>query len=461
MTDFRYALRQLAKSPGFTVVALATLALAIGATSAVVSLVNALLVRPLPYHEPSRLVLLWEHFYAQGLDRIPVSAPEYLDYTKELKSVEIGAFHYAELNLTTGEMPEQISGAFVSPSVFSVLGIQPIKGRTFTAGEFGEGNDNVIVMSERLWKRRFNSDPAIVGKPLSINGRIFTVVGILPEAFQFPIPLFNIQGGIFGRQVDIWKPIAFSKDHLESRGLRSYSVVARLKPNVSLGQAQAELDTVVANWYHRFPDSYPPATKFGSSFYPFHDQVIGGMRTALFILSGAVAFVLLIACANLATMLLARTTSRERELAIRVALGAGRWRLVQQLLTESVLLALSGAVLGVLLSLWALEFLKGIGASTIPRLVEVNVDPTVLVVTAAIAIGAGIIFGLAPGLASAKPELTEALKEGGRGATAGTRSNRLRNAMIVAEIALALALLVGAALLMKGFARLQDVNPGS
>src|SRR6266496_3534165 len=218
MTDFRYALRQLAKSPGFTVVALATLALAIGATSAVVSLVNALLVRPLPYHEPSRLVLLWEHFYAQGLDRIPVSAPEYLDYTKELKSVEIGAFHYAELNLTTGEMPEQISGAFVSPSVFSVLGIQPIKGRTFTAGEFGEGNDNVIVMSERLWKRRFNSDPAIVGKPLSINGRIFTVVGILPEAFQFPIPLFNIQGGIFGRQVDIWKPIAFSKDHLESRG---------------------------------------------------------------------------------------------------------------------------------------------------------------------------------------------------------------------------------------------------
>jgi putative ABC transport system permease protein len=460
MTDFRYALRQFLKSPGFTVVALATLALAIGATAAVVSLVNASLVRPLPYHEPSRLVLLWEHFYAQGLDRIPVSAPEYLDYTKELKSAEIGAFHYVELNLTTGEMPERISAAFVSPSVFSVLGIQPIKGRTFTPVEFGEGNDNVIVMSERLWKRRFNADPAMVGKPLSINGRVFTVVGIMPEAFQFPIPLFNIQGGIFGRQVDIWKPIAFSKDDLESRAERSFSVIARLKPNVSLGQAQAELNTVVANWYRRFPDNYQTATEFGASLYPFHEQVIGGMRTALFILSGAVAFVLLIACANLATMLLARTTARERELAIRIALGAGRWRLLRQLLTESVLLALSGAALGVLLSLWALEFLKRIGASTIPRLAEVNIDPTVLIVTAAIAIVAGIIFGLAPGLASAKPELTEALKEGGRGATAGTRSNRLRNAMIVAEIALALALLIGAGLLTKSFAHLQDVNPG-
>lgn len=460
LKDLRFALRQLVKQPGFTFVAVLTLALAIGATSAVVSLVNALLVRPLPYHEPSRLVLLWEHFYGQGLDRIPVSAPEYLDYTKELKSAEVGAFHYVELNLTTGEMPERIPGAFVSPSVFSVLGIQPIQGRTFTANEFGEGNDNVIVISERLWKRRFNSDPAIVNKPLSINGRTVTVVGIMPEAFQFPIPLFNVQGGIFGRQVDIWKPIAFSKDHLESRGLRSYGVVARLKPNVSLGQAQAELNTVVANWHHRFPDNYTPATKFGASFYPFHRQVIGGMRPALFILSGAVAFVLLIACANLATMLLARTSARERELAIRVALGAGRSRLVQQLLTESVLLALSGAALGVLLSLWALEFLKGIGARTIPRIGEVNVDPTVLIVTAAIAIGAGIIFGLSPGLAVAKPELTEALKEGGRGTTAGTQANRLRNAMIVAEIALALALLVGAGLLTKGFVRLQDVNPG-
>jgi putative ABC transport system permease protein len=460
LSEVKAALRGLLKSPGFSVIAIVTLALAIGATSAVVSLVNALLVRPLPYYEPSKLVLLWQHFYAQGLDRIPVSAPEYLDYTRELKSVEIGAFHYVELNLTTGEMPERISGAFVSPSVFSVLGIQPIEGRTFMTGEFGEGNDNVIVMSERLWKQRFNSDPAIVGKPLSINGRIFTVVGIMPEAFQFPIPIFNIQGGIFGGQVDIWKPIAFSKDHLESRGLRSYSVIARLKPNVSLGQAQAELNTVVANWHHRFPDNYPPATKFGSSFYAFHDQVIGGMRTALFILSGAVAFVLLIACANLATMLLARTTARERELAIRVALGAGRWRLVQQLLTESMLLALSGAAFGVLLSLWALEFLKRIGGSTIPRLAEVNVDPTVLIVTTAIAISAGIIFGLAPALAIAKPELTEALKEGGRGATAGTRANRLRNAMIVAEIALALALLIGAGLLTKGFVRLQDVNPG-
>ncbi|HEU5312630.1 MAG TPA: ABC transporter permease [Candidatus Udaeobacter sp.] len=460
MTDLRYALRQLAKSPGFTVVAVLTLGLGIGANTAVFSFVNALLIRPLPYHAPNELVLLWEKFPAQGLARIPVSAPEYLDYAKQLQSMEVGSFNYADLNLTAGEIPERIAGAVVSPNIFSLLGVEPIRGRGFAPNEFGEGNDNVVVISERLWKRRFDSDPRIVGSELQLNGRAFTVIGIMPAQFEFPLPLFNIQGVQFGQRVDIWKPIAFTKNELESRGSRDYGVIGRLKPGVTVARAQAEIDTMISGWFKQFPDNYDPATRFGASLYVFHDQVVGGMRTALLILSGAVAVVLMIACANLATMLLARASARERELAIRVALGAGRWRLLRQMLAESMSLALGGGVFGIFLSVWGLQFLKQIGARTIPRLAEVNVDLVVLIVTALVAVGAGILFGLIPAFASAKPDLTEALKEGGRSSTTGARRNRLRNSLVVAEIALALVLLVGAGLLLKSFVRLQNVDPG-
>src|ERR1044072_9995180 len=280
LNDLRYALRQLAKSPGFTVVAIFTLALGIGACTAVLSLVNALLIRPLPYKNPQDLVLLWEKFSAQGLDRIPVSAPEYLDYAKELGSLDIAGFDYVDLNLTAGEMPERIAGAVVTPSLFPVLGVEPGRGRTLTPNEFGEDNDNVVVVSERLWKRRFNSDPEFVGKQLSLNGRSFTVIGIMSEKFQFPLPLFNVQGGTFGQQVDLWKPIAFTKNDLESRGSRSYGIIGRLKEGVSLAQAQAEVDTIIAGWLPRFPDNYEADTRFGATLYKFHEQVVGGMRTA-------------------------------------------------------------------------------------------------------------------------------------------------------------------------------------
>ncbi len=460
MHDLRLAFRSLLKSPGFTLVAIITAALAIGANTAVFSLVNALIIRPLPFRAPNELVLLWQKFSAQGLDRIPVSAPEYLDYTKQLKSMEIGGFDYVDLNLTAGEMPERISGAVVSPSVFSVLGVQPSKGRVFSPNEFGEGNDNVIVISERLWKRRFNSDPEFVGKNLLLNGRTFTVVGMMPETFQFPLPIFNLQGGTFSGRVDIWKPIAFTKNDLESRGSRSFGIVGRLKSGVTIAQAQAELDTIIANWYQQFPDNYAPATKFGATLYAFHDQVIGGMRTALAILLGAVALVLLIACANLTTMLLARAGAREREFAIRVALGAGRGRLLRQMLTESVLLAVVGGITGGLLAIWGLALLRTIGAQTVPRVAEANLDVRVLVVTLLVSLGTGILIGFVPALASAKPELTEALKEGGRGSTSGVRRNRVRNLLVVSEVALALVLLVGASLLLKSFVRLQNVNPG-
>jgi putative ABC transport system permease protein len=460
LNELRHAFRSLLHSPGFSLVAIITVALAIGANTAVFSLVNALLLRPLPYKSPNELVLLWQKFPAQGLDRIPVSAPEYDDYTKELQSMEIGGFDYVDLNLTAGDMPERIAGAVVSPSVFQVLGVQPSKGRVFTPQEFGEGNDGVVVISERLWKRRFNSDPQFVGKELQLNGRTFTVVGIMPEAFQFPLPLFGIQGGTFGQKVDIWKPIAFTENELKSRGSRSYGVIGRLKPGVSLGKAQAELDTIIANWYSRFTDNYRAETRFGATLYALHDQVIGGMRTALWILSGAVALVLLIACANLTTMLLARAGAREREFAIRAALGAGAGRLVRQTLTESILLALVGGGAGVMLAIWGVTFLKQISGSTVPRIAEANLDLRVLLVTLVVSIVTGIVFGLIPAFASTKPELTEALKEGGRGSTSGVRRNRVRNAFVVAEVALALVLLVGSGLLLKSFARLQQVDPG-
>ena len=458
--DLRLAFRSLINTPGFTLVAIITVALAIGANTTVFSLVNALLLRPLPYKNPQELVLLWEKFSAQGLDQIPVSAPEYLDYEKELKSLQVAGFDYVDLNLTAGEMPERIAGSVVTPSVFSVLGVEPIRGRAFTQGEFGEGNDNVVVISERLWKRRFNSDPQFVGKQLSLNGRSYTVIGIMAEEFQFPLPFFNGQGGTFGPQVDVWKPIAFTKNDLESRGSRSFGVVGRLKPGVSLAQAQAEVDTLIAGWLQRFPDNYAPETRFGGTLYKFHDQVVGGMRTALVIFLGAVALVLLIACANLTTMLLARAGAREREFAIRVALGAGPARLLRQMLTESVLLALLGGIAGLFLAVWGLNLLRALGSQTVPRIAEVNLDLRVLLVTLVTSVVTGILFGLVPALASAKPELTEALKEGGRGSTTGTRRNRVRNALVISEVALALVLLVAAGLLLKSFVRLQNVDPG-
>jgi putative ABC transport system permease protein len=461
LNELRFAFRSLSKAPAFATIAIVTLALAIGATTAVFTIVNALLIRPLPFKNPQQLVLIWEQFTQQGLDRIPVSAPEYVDYTKEARSFEqIAAFDYTSFSLTAGDTPEEIAGSVVWPNLFSLLGVQPIKGRAFTPEEVGEGHDDVVIISERLWQRRFNSDSAIIGKNLSMNGRTFTVVGVMPATFEFPLPIFGLQGGQFAQRVDIWKPIAFSKAELSSRGSRSYGVIGRLARGVTTRRAQAEIDTLTANWTQRFADNYTVGTGFGARVYPLHDQLVGPMRGGLLILLGAVGFVLLIACANLTTMLLARASSREREFAIRAALGAGPFRVLRQMLTESVLLAVLGGGAGVMLAFWGIDFLRVVGGHTVPRLGEVTIDVTVLLVSLVVSMGTGILFGIAPALASAKPELTEALKEGGRGSSTGRRRNRLRNALVVAEMALALVLLVGAGLLMKSFNRLQNVDPG-
>jgi putative ABC transport system permease protein len=344
--------------------------------------------------------------------------------------------------------------------LFPLLGVGPIQGRVLTKDEFGEGRDNVVILSARLWQRRFNSDPNLIGKQIALNGHNFTVVGIMPAKFQFPLPLFGIYGVTFAGPVDIWKPIAFTKDELESRGSRSYGVIGRLKKGTSSAQAQAEVDTIHANWLKQFPENYNPDVRFGGTLYPLHEQVVGGMRKALLILLAAVGVVLLIACANLTTMLLARAASREREFAIRVALGATRIQVLRQVLCESVLLAMIGGVAGSLLAVWGLDLLRAIGTQTVPRIAEANLDSRVLLVTFLVSIGTGIVFGLVPALASGNPELTEGLKEGGRGGTSGVRRNRLRNTFVVAEVALALVLLISAGLLMKSFVRLQNVDPG-
>src|ERR1043166_6795811 len=460
--DLQFALRQLLKQPGFTFIAVLTVALAIGATTAVLSLINALLVRPLPYRDPQQLVLLLQHFKSQNLERIPVSAPEFKDYETRTHSFKkLGAFGFTSFNLASEDRPERIAGATITAGVLPLLGVSPIKGRFFQPEECALGRDDVVIISARLWQRRFNSDPQIIGTKLLLDGKDFTVVGVMPAGFDFPLQLFNLgNGGQFRERADIWKPLAFNNDELKARYRRGYFVFGRLAAGTSLAQAQAEIETINAQMRREHPDNYMQDNSFGGDVWLLHHLAVGGMRPALLILLGAVFLVLLIACANLTTMLLARAAAREREMAVRVALGAGPLRLLKQVFTESVLLALIGGVAGVVLALWGVESLKVIGAQTVPRLREVNVDLVVLVITLAICVGTGIIFGLAPGLASARPELTEALKEGGRSSTVGRRRNRLRNGLVVAEVALALVLLSAAGLLIKSFTRLQNVNLG-
>ena len=462
LKDIRFASRQLVKQPAFTSIAVVTIALAIGATTAVLSLVNGLMVRPLPYREPQQLVLLLQHFKSQNLERIPVSPPEFKDYEARAYSFEkLGSFRYTNFNLAGEDRPERISGATVTADVLPLLGVSPIRGRFFQPEECSLGRDDVVIISARLWQRRFNSDPQIIGTKLLLNGKNFTVVGVMPASFDFPLQLFNLgNGGQFGGRADIWKPLAFTEEEMKKRGSRSYAMIGRLAPGTSLAQAQAEIESINAQMRREHPDNYMQDNSFGGDVLSLQDLAVSGMRPALLILLGAVFLVLLIACANLTTMLLARAAAREREIAIRVALGAGRLRLLKQVFTESVLLSLIGGVAGVLLALWGVESLKAVGAQTVPRLREVNIDLVVLGVTLAICVGTGIIFGLVPGLASSRPELTEALKEGGRSSTVGTRRNSLRNGLVIAEVALALVLLSGAGLLIKSFARLQNVNPG-
>lgn len=447
LQDLRYAFRMLVKTPGFTIVAIIALALGIGANTAIFSAVNAILLRPLPYTNPDRIVMIWMDNTRMKEKEDWHSYPNYVDYRDQNQVFEeVAAFNDRAFNLMGTGDPERVIGAWSTANFFSVMGVEPRFGRTFTAEEEEPGRDQVVVLGHGLWQRRFGSDPEIVGQPISINGNPRTVIGIMPPGFKFP-----------SERAEVWVPLAFNAQRKQARGAFSLKAIGRLKEGVTIEQARADMTTIAT----RLEQDYRDALEgFGVNLVPLHDQTVGKIRPALLVLLGAVGFVLLIACANVANLLLARAASREKELAIRTALGAGRRRIVRQLLTESVMLSLAGGVAGLIIAVWGLDILLALSPEDIPRLNQVNIDPRVLTFTLAVSLATGLIFGLAPALQASRPDLNESLKEGGRGTTAGAHGRRVRSVLVVSEIALSLVLLVGAGLMIKSFMRLQDVDLG-
>jgi putative ABC transport system permease protein len=448
--DLRFAFRTLIKKPGFTFVLVLALALGIGANTAIFSVVNAVLLRPLPYKHAERLVWIWSTNQLNEIEHETASPPDYNDWKTQNQSFEeMGAFVNTRLTLTGSGEPERYDAAYVTDGFFDVLGAQAEIGRTFTADEDKPNSDRVVVLSHGLWQRRFGGDPKIVGNAITINGRPFTVIGVMPADFKQPRPEAN-------RKAEMWTPLQVDFAKAGRRG-DYLGVIARLKPNVAIEQSRAEMQTIAAQLEQQYPASN---TGWSTLVVPLHERFVGDVRPVLIVLLGAVCFLLLIACANVANLLLARAAARQKEMAIRTALGARRWRIVRQLLTESVLLAVLGGALGLLLAVWGVEALVALSPGNIPRLSEISVDARVLAFTFGVSLVTGILFGLFPAWQASNPNLNETLKEGGRGTTEGGRGGRARRALVVAEIALALVPLVGAGLMVKSFMRLQDVNPG-
>jgi predicted permease len=447
--DLRYGVRMLWKRPGFTAVAVVTLALGIGANSAIFSVVNAVLLRPLPFERPEQLVAPWVGAGNAGEEQY-VSYPDFNDWRERTQTLSnVAAFHRTGALLRVGEEQEAISGTVASADIFPVLGIKPVVGHAFTREEDKPGSPLVVLISHGLWQRTFNSDRSVVGKQITLSGRDATVVGVLPPDFRFPVE---------ASKMDFLMPLASTLgDRVQRRGSYSLRTVARLKDGATREQAEAEMKAIGQDLERQYPDE---GLRLGTSLTPLHEATVGKVRFALLVLLGAVGFVLLIACANVANLLLARAASRSREMAVRTALGASRMRVMRQLLTESLLLALTGGTLGLLLAMWGTDLLVAASPVSIPRLNGVGLDAGVVVFTTAVSVLTGVLFGLAPALQVSKVELSESLKEGGRGSTEGAGRSRVRSLLVVSEVALSLLLLVGAGLLIKSFARVREVNPG-
>ncbi len=451
--DLKYGVRMLVKSPGFTAVAVIALALGIGANTAIFSVVNAVLIRSLPFRDPDRLVMVWENNRPRNRAQNVISPANYLDWRDQNTVFEqMSAIFDSRTNLTGVDDPEEIPTQVVEPHFFDLLGVSASIGRTFVAEEGVEGREKVVVLSQSLWKRRFGGDPALIGKTIKLSGQDFTVVGIAPPDFQFSLRA----GSLTGKQAELWRPGVFSQRSRVRAG-RFMSAVARIKPEVTLAQAQAEMDGIAANLETQHVDFN---TGWGVNLVPVRTQFVGAIRPALLVLLGAVAFVLLIACANVANLLLARAATRQREIAIRMALGAGRGRVVCQLLTEATVLAALGGAFGLLLAMWGVDLLLALTPKDLLGLQDVGIDYRVLGFTLAVSVLTGVLFGLAPALEASRPNLNESLKEGGRGAVTSGRSHRLRDLFVVAEVALALVLLIGSGLMIRSLARLQSVDPG-
>jgi predicted permease len=441
--DIRYGARTLWKSPGFTLVAVLALALGIGANSAIYSVVNAVLLRALPYENPERLVMLWEQHPQSG--RMGAAGANFVEWQRQATAFEaLTLFTQSSFDLTGDGEAERIQGTRATAGFFDVIGGRPALGRTFRPGDDAAGAPLVAVISHGIWQSRFGGDPQILDKTIRLSDETFAVVGVMPQGF--------------GDQPAewVWTPLYPGPDGVIGGG-RSLQALGRLKPGVSPERAQAEMDSIAAGLAESRPDFN---REWGVRVVPLHEQITGGVRVTLLVLFGAVGFVLLIACANVANLSLARASRRERELAIRTALGATRWRLIRQLLTESVLLALAGGALGLLIALWGVDLLLALGPDTIPRAKEVGVDTSVLSFTLLVSVATGVVCGLAPAIQGTRGDVSEALKDAVKGSSAGFGRGRLRGALVVAEVSLAVVLLTGAGLLIRSFARLTQVDPG-
>jgi putative ABC transport system permease protein len=455
LQDIRYGVRTLAKNASFTIIAVLTLALGIGANTAIFSVVNAELLRPLPFRDPGKLVRLWVTNPRSGSKSGTISYPDFADWRAQNQVFEgVGAYSNNNFTLTGVTLPAHLQGQAVSTDVFSLLGATPELGRIFLPGE-DEPHQLVAILSHRVWQQQFGGDKEIVGRTITLNNSGFTVVGVMPENFNFPLQR---------KQVDIWttfSPLQENADGstpiMRMRGAHFLFAIARLKPGVNVAQAQSAMDVISASLANQYPDS---DQNFGARLVPEQEEITRLVRPGLLVLLTAVCLVLLIACVNVANLLLARATTRAREIAIRTTLGAGRIRVVRQLLTESLLLALLAGSIGLLLATWGSDLLVRLGPEDLPRVGEVHLDGHVLSFTVILSLMTGILFGLVPALQVTRTNLLDTLKESALSTTAGIHRHRMRSSLVIVETALALVLLVSAGLLIRSLVRLQGVNPG-
>jgi putative ABC transport system permease protein len=449
--DFRYGLRLLKRSPGFSALAILTIGLGIGANSAIFSVINGVVRKPLAYPDADRLMFITSQFPALNFNKFWISPPEYFDFKEHTRAFAgVAAYTTGAMNLSEGNRPERVNAAFVTANMFDVLGVRPQRGSVFTPDHDKPGADPVVVISNEIWQRAFGADPAIVGKAVMIQGRQRTVLGVMPPGFD-----------LHDSKSQLWIPLGLDPTNRQNRGSHFLYLVGRLAPAVTPAQANSELQGMLKQWGEWANRTHAPNdSTHRVQMAPMRDEVVGNVKKALWVLQGAVALVLLIACANVANLLLARAESRHKEFAVRTALGAGKTRILRQFMTEGTVLSLLGAVLGLALAFWGLKALLAANPESVPRASEITLDPIVLSFTVGVALLTGLVFGLAPLLHMGDQAVSLSIKEGGQRTTSGTGRNRVRRGLVVAEIALAVMLVIGAGLLIRTFRNLTSVDAG-